>query len=315
MLKAKFITDKVPPVISAASLSSPFLSPNGDGRMDTATVRLAVTGHLRFGWDVKPFFDGIVSAAILRGSVVGKIVAFTWDGKNAAGKVVPDGPYRITVWTADASNNKASISKVVTVDRRAAGVTLGALAGLDLAQRRRPLGPARGCPGRPTSGSPGRRACSTGTAPPSVAGRSPRAPPDRGSGTAGTRPGRRSPTAATRSASEARPGRQPDRPRPDRPRRPDDPVGDLGAVVVHPASGPEGPVDARPAPEGDGHRRDLPGLDAGPPDLDGSCPGGRHVRLDVERQDGRRRVRQARDATGSWSTRRAASGRPASLAT
>jgi spore germination protein YaaH/flagellar hook assembly protein FlgD len=129
MLKAKFITDTVPPVISAASLSSPYLSPNGDGRMDTATVRLAVTGHLRFGWDVKPFFDGIVSAAILRGNVVGKNVAFTWDGKDTSGKVVPDGPYRVTVWTADASNNKSSISKVVTVDRHAAGVSLGAAPG------------------------------------------------------------------------------------------------------------------------------------------------------------------------------------------
>jgi spore germination protein YaaH/flagellar hook assembly protein FlgD len=129
VLKAKFITDTVPPVISAASISSAFLSPNGDGRMDSTTVRVTVTGHLRFGWAVQPFVDGTVGPALLTGSVVGKTVAFTWDGRNAAGAVVPDGAYRITIWTADASNNRASITKVVTVDRRAASVSLGASSG------------------------------------------------------------------------------------------------------------------------------------------------------------------------------------------
>jgi spore germination protein YaaH/flagellar hook assembly protein FlgD len=129
MLKAKFITDTVPPVISSASVSSGFLSPNGDGRSDSATVRVAVTGHLRFGWAVQQFVDGTVGPAFLTGNVIGKTVAFTWDGKNAAGAVVPDGPYRITIWTADASNNRASTRVVVNVDRHAAGVTLGASPG------------------------------------------------------------------------------------------------------------------------------------------------------------------------------------------
>ena len=52
MLKAKFITDTVPPVISASSISGPFVSANGDGRMDTVTVRATVTGHIKFGWSV-----------------------------------------------------------------------------------------------------------------------------------------------------------------------------------------------------------------------------------------------------------------------
>jgi flagellar hook assembly protein FlgD len=89
-------------------------------------VRLTVTGHLRFGWAVQRLIDGTVGPALLTGSVVGKTVVFTWNGKNAAGAIVPDGAYRITVWTADASNNRASITKVVTVDRRPASVTLGA---------------------------------------------------------------------------------------------------------------------------------------------------------------------------------------------
>ena len=126
VLKAKFITDTVPPVISAASISSPFLSPNGDGRMDTVTVRLSVTGHIQFGWVVQRLIGGALGPALRSGSHVGKVVAYTWDGKTAAGAVAPDGTYRITLWTADASNNRAAVSKDVTIDLRAAGLTLAA---------------------------------------------------------------------------------------------------------------------------------------------------------------------------------------------
>ena len=124
MLKAKFITDTVPPVISASSISTPFVSANGDGRMDTVTVRAAVTGHIKFGWSVARLTAGVAGPAIRSGSVIGKIVAFTWDGRDAAGKLVGDGRYRITVWAADVSNNRASVGKVVTVDRRPAAMSL-----------------------------------------------------------------------------------------------------------------------------------------------------------------------------------------------
>jgi flagellar hook assembly protein FlgD len=129
VLKDKFITDKIPPVISASSISSTSISPNGDGRQDSTTVRLSVTGLLRFGWVVQPLADGIAGTAVRSGSQTGKNVVFTWDGRNDAGAVVADGPYRITIWTADASNNRASIQKIVIVDRRPAAVTLSMSAG------------------------------------------------------------------------------------------------------------------------------------------------------------------------------------------
>jgi spore germination protein YaaH/flagellar hook assembly protein FlgD len=126
VLKAKFITDTVPPVITGSSTSSAAFSPNGDGRLDTVTVRLSVTGHLRFGWVVQRLTTAGVGPALQSGSLVSKVVAYTWDGKTATGAAAPDGTYRITVWTADASNNRASVSKDVTIDRRAAGLTLAA---------------------------------------------------------------------------------------------------------------------------------------------------------------------------------------------
>ncbi len=129
VLKAKFITDTVPPKINGSTVSSGILSPNGDGRLDTTTVAVTVTGHIKFGWAVQPLIDGAAGPAVRSGSVAGKVVTFTWDGKNDAGAVVPDGAYRITVWAADASNNRASVQRVVAVDRRPAALTLSAVPG------------------------------------------------------------------------------------------------------------------------------------------------------------------------------------------
>jgi flagellar hook assembly protein FlgD len=119
LLKAKFITDKVPPVISSSTLSSTSISPNGDGRTDTVTMKVAVTGHLRFGYAVEPYVDNTAGTAVRSGIVESKYVAYTWNGTRFGGAVVPDGPYRITIWTADASNNRATVQKMVTVDTKA----------------------------------------------------------------------------------------------------------------------------------------------------------------------------------------------------
>ena len=124
VLKAKFITDKVPPRITAATLTSAVVSPNGDGRSDTVRLDVAVTGHIRFGWVVQRIVRGVAGPAIRAGEKVDKRASYTWDGRTNAGAPVPDGQYRITIWTADASNNRASVARVVTVDRRAAAMTL-----------------------------------------------------------------------------------------------------------------------------------------------------------------------------------------------
>ena len=141
VLKAKFITDTVPPVISAASLSTPFLSPNGDGRMDTATVRLAVTGHLRFGWDVKPFFDGIAGAAVRQGERrrQERGLHLGWQERVRHG-----GPGRtVSDHRLDRGRLEQQGIDQQGRDRRPAcgGSHPRRVAGLGLAQRRRPLGP------------------------------------------------------------------------------------------------------------------------------------------------------------------------------
>jgi flagellar hook assembly protein FlgD len=123
VLKDKFITDTIPPTITDSTVSPPVFSPNGDGHQDGSTVSLEVTGLIRYGWLVEPYFDSIAGTPIVEGSLDGEVVAYTWDGRDAAGNVAPDGTYRITVWTADASDNRASVQEMVTIDSQAPVLT------------------------------------------------------------------------------------------------------------------------------------------------------------------------------------------------
>jgi hypothetical protein len=128
-IKSKFITDTVPPTIKSGSISSGLLSPNGDGRLDTTTARLTASGLTSWGYRVQPLSGSTVGAAVRTGSQAGKTPSVTWDGRNQGGAVVADGRYRLTIWTADASNNRAERGFDVTVDRTPAGVTSAASRG------------------------------------------------------------------------------------------------------------------------------------------------------------------------------------------
>ena len=121
-IEDKFITDSIPPVIAASSLSSTSLSPNGDGRQDTVLAKLTATGLDKWGYLVQPLDGTTVGAAVRSGTVASTSVAWTWNGIRADGTVAPDGPYRITLWTADESGNRAERQLTVTVDTMAATV-------------------------------------------------------------------------------------------------------------------------------------------------------------------------------------------------
>jgi spore germination protein YaaH/flagellar hook assembly protein FlgD len=127
MLKAKFITDRIPPRISGSTVTSGIVSPNGDGRFDLTTISVAVTGHLSFGWAIQPMIDGVAGPSVNTGTRLSKNVVLTWGGKTSSGAVVPDGLYRITIWAADESGNRAQVQRFIVVDRRPAAVSLRAV--------------------------------------------------------------------------------------------------------------------------------------------------------------------------------------------
>jgi spore germination protein YaaH/flagellar hook assembly protein FlgD len=116
VIKDKFIVDTVPPEIISSRASSPAFSPNADGRLDAFAVRVKATGLIRFGWRVQPFIDGAADAAIIEGEVEGSAPHYIWDGRAADGSPLPDGVYRVTMWMADASNNRSAVGNLVTLD-------------------------------------------------------------------------------------------------------------------------------------------------------------------------------------------------------
>jgi spore germination protein YaaH/flagellar hook assembly protein FlgD len=119
LIKDKFITDTVPPEIVSSRASSPAFSPNGDGRLDAFAVRIKAIGLIRWGWRVQPFIDGAAGTAIIEGEVEGSAPHYIWDGRAADGTPLPDGVYRVTLWMADASNNRSAIGNLVTLDSTA----------------------------------------------------------------------------------------------------------------------------------------------------------------------------------------------------
>jgi spore germination protein YaaH/flagellar hook assembly protein FlgD len=121
-IEAKFIADTVPPTITRASLSSSAFSPNGDGTLDTTTARLTVAGLIRWGYRVQAVDGGTLGPNLRSGTVSGKSPAFVWDGRDADGSRVADGPYRITLWAEDASANHSERGLTVTVDTRPAAI-------------------------------------------------------------------------------------------------------------------------------------------------------------------------------------------------
>ena len=203
LLKAKFITDKVPPVISASSLSGSLLSPNGDGIMDTVTVRVTATGLIRYGWVVAPLGERGRRRRdpIGRREREGRRLHLGRQGRQGQGRprwAVPD--HRL-----DGRRLEQPIRGLEGGDRRPnPGRRHVALdVGVHLPERRPPFGHDDLVDGRRFGRSPGPPASSTRTARRSGAGCSPAPRAGRGSGTGAPGPVSRSPTAATRSGSRA----------------------------------------------------------------------------------------------------------------
>ena len=122
-IEDRFITDTVPPEISASKVTAKVFSPNGDGIADTTTASLTATALITWGVTVRPLDGTTLGKPIRSGRRTGKAPTFTWDGKDQDGHRAKDGRYRITLWAADISDNRSSRSFDVVVDTRRAAVT------------------------------------------------------------------------------------------------------------------------------------------------------------------------------------------------
>ena len=104
--------DTVPPLITAASISTALISPNGDGILDGVRLSVASTGSTR--WSMLVTDAGGTAVRTMAGA--GSSAGATWNGTNDSGQRVPDGRYTVSLGAADDGGNATVRSFQVTVD-------------------------------------------------------------------------------------------------------------------------------------------------------------------------------------------------------
>lgn len=107
--------DATGPSFPSYEISQDPFSPNGDGIKDSVTI----TAGLLDAWTpISWTLDIKDSAGVVQRSYSGSTasVSQVWDGKDAAGNVVPDGPYTIALTGIDGGLSKATSLRSVVVD-------------------------------------------------------------------------------------------------------------------------------------------------------------------------------------------------------
>ncbi|RIK33445.1 MAG: hypothetical protein DCC55_34920, partial [Chloroflexi bacterium] len=116
VLPATITLDTTRSPVTGVSAAPLVFSPNGDGRLDTATVAATVEDAHPATWQVRVLAAGGEGVRQAGGS--GAMVSWVWDGRNDSGTVVADGQYEVQVTAVDAAGNPtlAAASVVVLVD-------------------------------------------------------------------------------------------------------------------------------------------------------------------------------------------------------
>ncbi len=117
-----FHVDTVFPTITATA-SDLLFSPDGDGRLDTTTIKQSSSTEDLWEGDFVSADGTVVRSFFWKG----KAPDFTWDGKDSNGNVVPDGTYSYVVKATDQAGNETvkRISGIV-VDTRPTPISIGA---------------------------------------------------------------------------------------------------------------------------------------------------------------------------------------------
>jgi len=115
------VVDNTPPSLAVSSDSDTF-SPNGDGRKDALTIKQADSSQEDL-WEgeIRDSSKKTVKAFTWEG----KAQDFAWDGKDASGRQLSDGPYSYSVSSTDRAGNSALYElKPIVIDTQTRAVSL-----------------------------------------------------------------------------------------------------------------------------------------------------------------------------------------------
>lgn len=116
--------DTITPTLTAATVSEPFFSPNGDGTRDTTAISATSSDLNPATWQVEVKEDSVDQ---LRRTLTGTgfTVSAVWDGSDDGGNPLSDGGYISFVRVTDAAGNarSATVPGVITRDIVAPSIT------------------------------------------------------------------------------------------------------------------------------------------------------------------------------------------------
>jgi flagellar hook assembly protein FlgD len=113
------IVDTRPATVSTA-VGSGFITPDGDRKADTLGVRWSADQALTGSARIRDARGTTVRSWSFAGKSSGSA---TWDGRDAAGRIVPDAPYTYRVDGRDKAGNRTVVERRVLVDRTIRTVT------------------------------------------------------------------------------------------------------------------------------------------------------------------------------------------------
>jgi flagellar hook assembly protein FlgD len=112
---ATFTVDTAPPAITPMSATQTWISPDGDGRQELARLTaVASAGAVR--WSI--WVADAAGTPVRTFSGEGGAIDATWDGRDAAGALVAEGPYLATASGADEAGNAIRTAVQIGVDVR-----------------------------------------------------------------------------------------------------------------------------------------------------------------------------------------------------
>jgi flagellar hook assembly protein FlgD len=106
--------------MSSASATASLISPNGDGIRETVGFKLAAGGGAT-SWRLMVVDSALIAVRTIAGP--GTAASTSWNGRNDAGAVVPDGSYTAAVAAFDDAGNSAARAFPIRVDSTPAAVT------------------------------------------------------------------------------------------------------------------------------------------------------------------------------------------------
>jgi spore germination protein YaaH/flagellar hook assembly protein FlgD len=107
--------DTTPPTLSARISGPLFVSPNGDGVLDTVQISGNALGATTWTLLISPAADP-AGAPVRTIAGAGETIAASWDGRADNQATLPDGPYRLRLEAGDAAGNKAGQEWIVQLD-------------------------------------------------------------------------------------------------------------------------------------------------------------------------------------------------------